>query len=120
MDYLKGVGIDKIPTAELEARVYDVIREMDDLKLKLETAEGIARASKEYSDPVWYAKTKYNLRMKGREHQYLMVEIAQRKKAERAKPENSINWAFVKVSARRLEKDLFDEIMNEAKQEVTA
>ncbi len=80
------------------------------LKLQLDTAKGKAWTSGEYSDPDWFNRANYALRMTQREHQQVQRDIG-----EKNRRVGAVEQRFMDVARRRLDPDLFHSLMDEAR-----
>jgi hypothetical protein len=106
-----------IPTQDLVRRADDLLENIAGIKAQLEAAKGKAVANGEYSDPDWFSRAQFALRMKGREHQMILTEIAARRKEEKRKANDTVERRFIDVARRRLDPELFGELMREAQEE---
>ena len=87
------------------------------LKMQIDGAKAHCAQTGDYSDADWYNRANYALRMVAKEHQQCIREIGERNK--RTKLENAARFErlFVEIARRRLHRELFQEIFNEAQQE---
>lgn len=91
--------------------------ELDDACARIAHQIDMAKARSiegDYSDPVWFQRTVHALRMKRKLYNRTLQEISFLKKDQRRKYNSSTERFFVSVAKRRLDRELFTEIMDEA------
>jgi hypothetical protein len=91
-----------------------LLEDMASIRYQLEAAKSNAAMDGEYADADWFRKATYALRMKGAQQQAISIEVGRRKRMTQSRLET---W-FVRIAREILEEDLFDEIMDEAKDKV--
>jgi len=91
-----------------------LLEDMASIRYQLEAAKSNAATDGEYADADWFRKATYALRMKGAQQQAISIEVGRRKRMTQSRLET---W-FVRIAREILEEDLFDEIMDEAKDKV--
>lgn len=91
-----------------------LLEDMASIRYQLEVAKSNAATEGDYSDPDWFRKATYALRMKSAQLQAINVEMGRRKRLLQSRLET---W-FVRIARDILEEDLFEEIMDEAKEKV--
>lgn len=96
---------------ELQQEQLILLEDMASIRYQLEKAKTNVALDGEYSDPEWFRKATYALRMKSAQIQAISVEMGRRKRML----QSSIETWFVRVARDLLEEDLFQEIMDEAK-----
>lgn len=111
------IDVEQSTDEELQARLDEVSEELASIRLQVDTAKSRARAQGEYSDPDWFHRAQFALRMKGQEHQRIQRELSRRKKRAREHADNSIGECFIRAAKRRLDEEVFTDIMAEAKEE---
>jgi hypothetical protein len=99
---------------ELQEANLLLLQDIASIKYQLETAKSDAMTEGDYADPAWFRKANYALRMKGINQQALTAEMGRRRRLTQSTLET---W-FVRIAREILEEDLFDEIMDEAKDKV--
>ncbi len=97
--------------AQLQDTQAILLEDMASIRYQLEVAKSNAATEGDYSDPDWFRKATYALRMKSAQLQAINVEVGRRKRDMQSRLET---W-FVRVARDILEEDLFEEIMDEAK-----
>jgi predicted kinase len=108
----------KIQTTEyLERRVVEVAKEIAQIRLHINEAKAKVILDGEYSDPHWYAKANYALRMKGIEHQSILTELAKRRRENRVNSREMWTEQFVTIAKRKLDPVVFRDILVEAQSE---
>lgn len=96
---------------ELQDRMTVLLEDTAKIRYQLEEAKSIVAEGGEYSDSEWFRKATFALRMKGVEQQVIQMEFARRKRQR----QNNLEQSFIKAAKSILEPDLFQEIMDEAK-----
>lgn len=91
-----------------------LLEDMASIRYQLEAAKSNAAMDGEYADADWFRKATYALRMKGAQQQAISIEVGRRKRLAQSALET---W-FVRIAREILEEDLFEEIMDEAKEKV--
>jgi hypothetical protein len=91
-----------------------LLEDMASIRYQLESAKSAAALENEYADADWFRKATYALRMKGAQQQAISIEVGRRKRLAQSTLET---W-FVRIAREILEEDLFEEIMDEAKDKV--
>lgn len=91
-----------------------LLEDMASIRYQLETAKSAAVMDGAYADPDWFRKASYALRMKGAQQQAIQTEVGRRKRLV----QSSLETWFVRIAREILEEDLFNEIMEEAKDKV--
>jgi len=91
-----------------------LLEDMASIRYQLEAAKSNAAMDGEYADADWFRKATYALRMKGAQQQAISIEVGRRKRLAQSALET---W-FVRIAREILEEDLFEEIMDEAKDRV--
>lgn len=99
---------------ELQQEQLVLLEDMASIRYQLEKAKSTVALDGEYSDPEWFRKATYALRMKSAQVQAISVEMGRRKRMLQSTTET---W-FVRIARDILEDDLFQEIMDEAKEKV--
>lgn len=89
------------------------------LKMQIDGAKAEAAATGNYSDRDWYNRANHALRMAQKEHQQVQLEIGEQNRAK--KREGAAAWekAFIDAARRRLEPELFMELVAEAREETS-
>jgi len=90
------------------------------IKVQIEYAKQIANSQGIYSDAGWYSRAMYSLREKQRQIQKHLQEIAGRKKAFRRMINNSFERKFLQVCKKRLDKELYFDILRQVEDELNA
>lgn len=108
------MDVKTMTTDALDKRASDVLEEIANIKTQLRAAKSDAAATGEYSDRQWFISANHALQMKGREHQMVIQELGARRKEERRAHNTSKTEAFVRAARRRLDPELFADLMREA------
>lgn len=96
---------------QLQELQVTLLEDMASIRYQLEEAKSKAATGGDYSDADWFRKASYALRMKGAQQQAVSIEVGRRKRLVQSTLET---W-FVRVAREILDEDLFEEIMDEAK-----
>lgn len=103
-------------TEELERELPEVVRKLASIRTALDTAKSNAIVDKQYSDKDWFNRTKFALRMTGIEHQAITRELGKRSKEDRQRRNDSMERRFMQVAKRRLNHELFMDMVAEAEE----
>jgi hypothetical protein len=106
---IKDMSVD-----ELEKRLDEVVVEISHIKTQLEFAKADYDRTGVKADQTWYFTAKRALRLRGREHQGVMVELSQRKKQIRCERNSTIERKFLDLARVRLPKEDFARLFAEA------
>lgn len=107
--------LSKLPREQLDSALAALAEQMAGIKAQLDEAKGHAAVEGDYSDREWFNSARNALRIKGQLHQQVAQEIGRRNRLEKAQRANAREVHFVRIARRRLDPDLFREIMDEAK-----
>lgn len=99
---------------ELEKRFSSVVLEIARIKAQIEMAKADYDRTGVKSNQTWYVTAKRALRLRGHEHQMVMLELAKRKKQIRREHNATIERKFVEVAKVRLSSEQFSAIFAEA------
>ena len=111
MSEIKTLSLD-----DLEDLREQLLDEIHDIKGQIEKAKSKAASAGEFADRDWYHKANHASRNKSRQYQKVVREISNRKKAERARSNNSPEKVFIQVAKRRLDEEVFADMWAEAKE----
>ena len=98
----------------LEKRLDEVVVEIAHIKTQLEFAKAEYEQTGIRANHTWFITATRALRMRGLEHQMVMVELAQRKKQIRCERNSTLERKFLEVARVRLTKEEFARLFAEA------
>ncbi len=101
---------------ELEAQKDRIETELNSIKTQVELAIANQKVTGHYADPRWMASAKSALRWKGQHHQRVLAAAAKIRK-ESKQSARSVESRFVDVAKRLLNKDVFQSILDEARED---
>jgi hypothetical protein len=104
------VDLDSLSLDELQRELDVVEHRITDISAQLDAATARLNADGVYADPMWFAKAKSAKRYAGTHHQRLLRHMAARRRQTQADPAH----CFIQVARQRLDKQLFDSIMDDA------
>jgi len=116
MEY-EEINLEQFNNDELLRMKIELESEMDDIKSQLSRAEAKVHSEGLYADPVWYARAKSALRVKGRQCQ--QIQLMLRKNKKKKKTERPMAEHFIDICRDTLEENDFKDILEEAKQRCT-
>lgn len=116
-DLDQTVAWDDMTTEELQAEIEELTEAIAHIKGQLDRAAAELAETGVYADRKWYVSAKYALRMKGAKHQRLLRYTADRKRQERKTKSQRFEQCFLASCRRRLNPELFAELMQEAREE---
>lgn len=90
--------------------------EMARIKMQLEEARGLVGQTGEYSDPRWYARASYALRMRGRKAQQIQLKIGELGRLLRKLNAAQVERCFIDAARRELEREEFQRLWAVAEQ----
>lgn len=99
---------------DIERRISVTLAEIAEIKAQIGEAKSIAAKTGEYSDPQWFRRANYALRLKGIEHQSLLLEYGKKRKEEKAARNVTLEREFINVAKTRLDPTSFRLLMDEA------
>lgn len=106
--------IEEMASEALEKRHWDLLEEIAQIKSQLATAKGHAASTGDYADAGWFQRANHALRMKQIDLQQVMAERGQRKREATQARDESFGQRFIAVAKRRLDRDLFLSLVDEA------
>ena len=104
-------------TCDLESLRDELELKLVDIRHQVEKAKSQAAANSKYVDIDWFHKATYALKKSGQTHQYVIRELAKRRKLEKDARMKSVERCFIEVVRKRLSVDEFQDCWNEAKEE---
>lgn len=119
----------RMPPLTQEAISGMTITELNDSKSSLELSaavmkDAIAQAQQqrregEYTDPDWYRRVNFALRMKGREMQMIAREFGARKLQQKREDGSTWEHRFLEKARELLEPEIFQAIKDAVRQDAT-
>lgn len=103
--------INQMTRGQLLRQKQSLDEEIARIKAQLELADLNRREFGEMADPDWYRRAKYALRIKGIRVQAIQTELAERKGEHRI----SLETRFIEVARDELDKEVFENIMEQAR-----
>jgi len=98
---------------QLQQRLSEIAVASANMKAQVQGAKTKALLTGEYSDPNWFQSITYGLRMNGREQQAIQFELGNRKRNK----EKNFERIFVCVARRVLDKETFDAIEQQSRED---
>ena len=115
------MNVVKMTTDELAIEKDRHERDLVNIKNDIDTARRAAASSGVYSDANWFNRATIAQRIKGREHQEIIYELGQRRKAERVQAASTRNetWPaiFVDMARKHLSPNVFKFLRTETDKE---
>lgn len=103
--------------SELEGtqqRILELERDIANIRTQIEAAQATAAQTGEYADRSWFRRARTALRYKGVEHQRLLKQAAELRRAEKNKREVKFERAFIAAARRRLDPTLYQTLVDDA------
>ncbi len=100
---------------DLEAEREQLEIDLSRMRMQIQQAKADAEVNGRYSDSDWFARVNAALRMTGIDHQRVLRQLAELKRAKKLEYTNSYEKAFIAACRRRLDPALYDEIVSEAR-----
>ena len=107
-------NVKKLSTIELEDARDELEIKITTIKGQVELAKAEAKAAGEYSDIYWFNKAKQALRISGQQHQFVIRELAARRKKSKGDNDNSVENHFINIARTKLDDVVFQDILQEA------
>ena len=108
------INLKKLSTIELEDARDELEIKIITIKGQVELAKSEAKVAGEFSDIYWFNKAKQALRISGQQHQFIIRELATRRKEKKKIEDNSVENHFVNIARSKLDEDVFLNILQEA------
>ncbi len=108
------MNVKDMSTDDIETRIGEIIGDMANIRAQIGEAKGRAAVNGEYSDSGWFHRANLALRLKGRDHQSLQVELGKRRREEKKAHSDTVEQAFIDVARSRLDYTTFRALMDEA------
>lgn len=114
------INVAHMTTEALEARFSNLLLELAKINTQVDRAKSNAAATGNYSDRDWFQRASAARRLHGVEQQLIQAELGKRRKAERRAINNRIEGRFIEVAKRKLDPQLYQELMAEVEATVRA